>query len=323
MTYGLSALGYLGVGKETTYGTAVSVTKYIPILSEDITPTSGVILPEEIKGSRARETALEGDFTIEGDIEFNGAAENGLGEMLIGALGSCSTSGTASPYVHTFTGKDTLPSYTVEINTGNVMKRIIPGCKVGVLTIGCSVGEPLTVTSTLTGKTENIATSGFGSPSYSTVRAFVGGDASITLGGTASARVENFEVVIDNSLIKDYKTLGGTRTIKDLPEGRRAITGSMDLGFEAVDVYKWFLGGGTAPQTEGTTVAIEVTWTGTSFGGTAYTLKIELPKCRIRTEGANISDADRVVEGVEFDALWDSSSTADVKVTLTNSEASY
>lgn len=315
----ISTEGYLGIGKESTYGTAVSVTKYIPILSESMAPDSGGIFPEDIRADRSRATALEGPFGVSGDVEFQAGPENGLGEMLLGALGTV-TQGTTSPYTHTFVGASTIPSYTVEVNVGESMVRTIPGCKVGTLTISCAAAEPATITATLVGQTETIGTAFATAPTFSTLEPFKWSECKVTIDGTVDANIENLECVIENNLVTDLRTMNETRTIKELPVRQRIITGSMDLNFTSKTYYEWFLGGGTEPQISPRFCSLVFEFIPAN---TDYKLKITMSRVRLRTDSASISGTDRVVEGIEYDAIRDPSTEKDIEVELTNTESTY
>ena len=315
--YTIAAEGYLGIAKETDYGTAIgSPTKYIPILSESISADTGGIFPEDIRGDRARHLALEGPFGVSGDVEFQAGPENGLGQILLGALGTVESTGTGT-VTHTFTGVSTLPSYTVVVNVGDTLVRTISGCKVGTLALSCAAGEPLTVTATLVGRNETVGTATT-IPSYSTLEPFKWSEAKVTVDGTVDANIESMDLTTENTLVTDLRTLNQSRLIKELPERGRVITGSMDLNFTNVTQYERFLGGGTEPQISPWTGSLKFEWLPNA--GAAYSLSITLPKVRFRTDSINISGTDRVVEGIEFDALYSAASTADVIAVLVNSE---
>jgi len=320
----VSLQGYLGIGEETTWGTKVSPDVYIPINSESISTDTGGLFPDDIRGDRSRHQVQEGPVDVSGDFDWNPAPEDGIGEILKGALGSVSsTLATTGVYEHTFESSATLPSYTIEINVGDTMRRKVPGGKIDELTLSCADGEMLSATASMIGKGEEIDET-VRTPSYGTETPFAWSQGQVTIDGTVEANVESIEIVNTNSLIDDFYAIDETRERAGLPEGRREITGSLDISFEDVDYYKWFLGGGTAPQSTPRFASLTLEFTGPVFAeGSAYYLNVSLPKMRLDTSDVAISDADRVVQSIDFDALEDPSSGDDITAKLVNSKSSY
>ena len=71
MPYELGGTGILGVAFETTYGTYIAPTKWIPIRSESLTEVEDKIYRTNIRGLADRSGAIQGYTHIEGDIEFD------------------------------------------------------------------------------------------------------------------------------------------------------------------------------------------------------------------------------------------------------------
>lgn len=108
---------YMGVGKETTYGTAVAATAFF--LLEGM-PRHNLAAPIQrianpsgfgdiVNYPGQRQASLSADIV---------ATPAEIGHLLAGLLGNPTTTGTAAPYTHTFTPQADVPSYTVEFKQG-------------------------------------------------------------------------------------------------------------------------------------------------------------------------------------------------------------
>lgn len=112
-----AALGYLALGKETTKGTAVTPTTYLPYYDQNMVTDENVISDKPIFGNKFRTfQALEGHRTHKGTITAYGEP-NTIGYWLDMLLTKTSTTG-AGPYIHVFGLSSTTDpnSYTMDIS---------------------------------------------------------------------------------------------------------------------------------------------------------------------------------------------------------------
>ena len=125
MSEQIANLSYLAVKKESTKGTAVTPTTYLPFFTEalemdaklnDIAPIMGL--------KAARYDSIKGQREIKGTIAFLGDP-NTAGYVLDMLLTQGSATGGSDPYTHPFTlSKTTNPkSYTIDILKGQVVFR--------------------------------------------------------------------------------------------------------------------------------------------------------------------------------------------------------
>lgn len=124
MSEQISDLGYLALKKETTKGTAVTPTVYLPIYAESITEDMAVQDIDPIMGLKAmRFDTMRGFRSYRGAIEFLGEP-NVAGYVLDMLLTKGTTTG-AGPYTHPFTLSPTTDpkSYTVDIARGRMVFR--------------------------------------------------------------------------------------------------------------------------------------------------------------------------------------------------------
>ena len=122
----LGNIGYLGLAKETTPGTAVTPTDWIPLYKETLTTLLNLVDDMPVAGQRfGRYQVVQGQRTHRGDFEVlcepNTVAR--LADMIL-TQGSPTGSG---PYTHPFTLSNTTnpASYTVDVAIGATVKRFV------------------------------------------------------------------------------------------------------------------------------------------------------------------------------------------------------
>ena len=130
---------YLGVAKETTKGTAVAPTDFIPVLASKLKPVDkiGELYDEGLRGSLVKNYAyIQGRAYTE--LDFGGPVfADTFGYVLGGLLGDVTTTGASAPYTHsisvknaTGTGSDAQPTaFTLtDFYAANV--RYYPGSQI-------------------------------------------------------------------------------------------------------------------------------------------------------------------------------------------------
>lgn len=112
-----AALGYMALGKETTKGTAVTPTIYVPYYDQNLVTDENIIKDQPIFGNKFRTyQVLQGHRSHKGSITAYGEP-NTIGYWLDMLLTKTSTTG-AGPYTHVFGLSSTTDpnSYTLDIN---------------------------------------------------------------------------------------------------------------------------------------------------------------------------------------------------------------
>lgn len=120
----LANLGYLAIGKESTKGTAVTPSVFVPYYSEDVTTKVNLDEDVPIMGhSLARHRTLQGQRSHTGSITVL-AEPNTAGHFFNMLLTRTSTTGS-DPYTHTFQlSSSTAPaSYTIDIQRNDIVSR--------------------------------------------------------------------------------------------------------------------------------------------------------------------------------------------------------
>lgn len=99
---------YLGIAKETTKGTAVAPTDFIPVLASKLKPADviGELYDEGLRGSLLKEyNYIQGRSNS--TFDFGGPVfADTIGYVLGGLLGSVTTTGSTAPYTHAISLKN-------------------------------------------------------------------------------------------------------------------------------------------------------------------------------------------------------------------------
>jgi hypothetical protein len=317
--------GYVGLGKESTYGTGVSPSYYVDATSDGFSLDNQPDYQNTTRG-RATYKGEAGAFTDEGSIDLPANPENGLGLLLLAAFGSESftasdpdSDSTDEVGEHVFSPADTLDALSVEVDRDTDTVRHL-GAGVDALELSHTAEDMLTASVDLVAKEPDPDVSST-SPTYSDLRNFRWHDITLSVAGTnRDTDVTEATFSIENNLSSNFR---GERTLSKLGVGERPVTATMSLDFESTELFELFLGadGATEVQDQLTTVAVDATWTSPETiedTSTGYALNWNMPKCVINTHEATINQNDNVIEDVELRALYDQSLGAEAEVTLTN-----
>lgn len=192
---GLSA--QIGYATESTVGTPVTVTAFVPLLSETLSQdktrleSSGIIAGRRVLTSNQWNG---GNVTVSGSVQHE-LYNRGLGKLFTAMFGDVTTTG-AGPYTHTFTPGDLVgDALTVQVGrpatNGTVYPFTYAGMKVSSWEIACAQGEIATIGLDLVGQrefayrqvTDGVTTSGSAAISSSTA-AFSTDDVGKPISGT-------------------------------------------------------------------------------------------------------------------------------------------
>ena len=312
---------YLGLGKESVYGTAVAVSKYVPYTDESITEDNSFLYAETVE-SRSVVKARLGAYKVGGGINLYTEPEN-CGFLLYSALGALSTTGPAdtSAYTHTFTPGTSMLGMTAFVGsdvTAGALK--ITSALTKSLEIKCVTGEFVSMAVDMVGqKGEQVA---LASPSFSALDPFVFHEGSVEIATVADTNVEAMTVKIENDIYDDDYSLG-SRFRRRGGVGGLKVSGTMDLNFGSLTEWKQFYDGstGTAPVANTySELQLELIITGALISGSSYyKLHCTMPKCVFDTHSANVNQNKRTIENLSWTALG----SAPISIDLVNEVTSY
>jgi hypothetical protein len=244
--------GYVGVGKETTKGTAVAPTLFFRA-SRPVSPALRQEMAEvpDISGYGVADLIPTARH-VEGDLGVV-VTPNAIGVLLTALLGAPTTTGTAPNFTHTFTPKTATPTYTVEAQSGVGIFRV-PGAVVGQLEFSHAANGILEATARYMGRDKTTQ----GTAATPTVETVVFTPTQLTLsvdGANLHALGEDLRLQL--SYPKEVIKTFGTATPYDiLPTGEGDVTLEATVVFDTTAGANWL-----SRYTAGTSVPVSVAWT--------------------------------------------------------------
>jgi len=306
---------YLAMGKEASFGQEATSLRYLDLASEDLKTEHEWMMPE-LAAFRWKRYALKGTLRVSGSISTY-AQFASLGDFLLAALGSISTgqpdpANAPSVFKHEFTPGEGLPSYTIMV-ASEVTGRKFLGCVCSSLELSLAVGELLGVSFEVVGQREEAFTPAEVELDSSPFISFTD-LVSCEVGGEAVG-LEALELTISNDLVEDAFEIG-SRYLPEVPVQGLEVAGSFDLKFKDRKHLDRFL--------DGQETSLHIRFEGPEIeGGYKYALELDMPRIIYKSAGANVSTRERLVERVEFEAIYDPTAGYVIKAILQNREGSY
>lgn len=254
--------------------TATSAYK-MPFAGGNINPVRDTDQLSETDSSRDQGITYVKTSGVEGSPEFY-VRDASIAFWLFMALGADAVTGTTPNFTHVITPSNALPYVTVWRDLADTLYEQYRDCKVGSLAIKAEAGMPLMATAGIQGLQATRLTV---APDTALPVALQSGavynynNATVTLGGGATALVRSFDLTIENNISRQQ-----TDDIVpyDVVEGTREVSLSFDLIFETLDQYNNFHYGAIA----GTTISSTVFTTSALFSfdlGTNNSVAFSLP----------------------------------------------
>jgi len=311
-------LSFLGIAKETTAGTPVASTAFIPVTG--ITPKDNLSLLDD-KGYRGSLVDVYDQIAgvLSGSLDFDGDVfPDTIGYPLAAILPDLVTSGASAPYTHVFsvlnTGGGQPTSYTLNDNyvAGN---RQYPGARFSELGFKFTADGLLTYSAKTT--TYGSVSAAAPTASWTTVPPMVGWAGVAQIAGVTQAELMDAEVTIKRP-VTVINSIDGTQAPASLWSGPVSVDGKATLVMEDDTALTQYL----------TTVkpSVDLNFTSGSGAG-AVQLKLHMTKCSI--SAADITRGKDYVEiPITFTALANATDVgasggySPIKVTVQNAIAS-
>jgi hypothetical protein len=315
-----SLRSYLGIAKETTPGTAVAATHFLPVT--DMSPKDDVTY---LKDKGMRGAMVEDYDTIAGvkvaTYDFGGDVfPDVLGFPLAGVLGDLTTTGASAPFSHAFSVLNSTdgqpPSYTISdyYGGGAASTRRFAGMKFSEVGIKWSADGALTYTAKAMGYASATATNP--TPSFTTVSLMPAWIGVISIGGSTVTYVTDGEVTIKRP-VDAIHTADGTADPYKVWAGPVTVDGKMTIVMEDDTEYTRYL--------TNTKPALDMDF---SQGAAAALTEVKLHMTKAAYTAAEVGRGKDYVElAVTFEGLANttdvgaSSGYSPIKVTLQNAIA--
>lgn len=247
---------WLMFAKQTAKGTpatpAVANTFKVPFTGGSINPTREIDQLAETDSSRNVGISFTKTGGVDGTPECY-VRDASVGALLFYALGADAVTGTTN-FVHTITPANTIPYVTFWRDIADTLFEQYSDCKISNLTISTTAGSPLTAAVTVNGLASTRLTA---DPSLSPVIPLASSyvynynDATVQLGGGATALVGSFELAIENNVTRQQTD---AFVPYDNIAGQLEVSLSFDLIFETLDEYNKFHYGSISGTTQSSSI---------------------------------------------------------------------
>lgn len=234
-----------GFGVESTVGTRVAPTRFLPFLDESITQQIDYIESQSYRaGRKTKVVRRPGSIRALGDINME-LAPQGLGLWLKQAFGTNVDAGSG-PYTHTLTpgplvGKSLSLQIARPDQDGTLNPFDYAGVKITKWEIDAEVGKLATMKSSVWGMEledtgEDLATASY--PSGLVPFSFI--DGSLTIAGD-DVPVKNVQLTGDLGLQVDRQRLSSGVSKEPIESAIRQYGGTMMADFSGLDLYNRFI----------------------------------------------------------------------------------
>jgi len=310
----LSALTKVGLRREASWGAGGSPTVCLPVDSPGFTVPYEQLLDNSVRGIAAVDfAAYQGVGHVEGSLSGPAYPEE-LGYLLLCALGSCSTSGTAAPYTHTFSLDSSPPSLAIQ-DENDVETWRYTGCNVSELTITFNAAEGLvTYSADFVGKEREEPTDE-PIPADATNAPFRGWMISAAVGTS-----DPFGKIIEGEMsfsreVEQHYLDGNSQYPQAATVGPLEVTGRCTILFDSAADYARYL--------SKTQEAFVLTF---NYGNGADEKELKIT-CSNMDFGDGAAEIDRGDQALKLSytmrALYNSTDGGPCQVTLKNSKSSY
>lgn len=306
----LSALGYLGIASETTFGTAIAPVLYVPYTSVKVEDVIKKNVDSGIRATLAKDYAVY-NSTRHSTVDIESLAyPDTLGYFFKGIMGADTVTGSSAPYTHKFTLANTnAPSYTIsDYNViSGTQERRYAGSILDQLDIKFDNMDEIKVSAKYQGKVGSLTTKT--TPTQTILQPFLGWNAQLTLNGTANVNMLGGDISIKRTNELIY-TANDTQDPSKYVTGVMEITGKLTFDVDDETEYLLFL--------NSTQPSIKVVFTVSA----SETLTIQLSKVDIAKANVDKS-AQNVRVDMSFTALYNTTDSGLATITLLNSVATY
>ena len=177
---------YIGLGKESSFATAATISKYVDPITFSLTPEKEPVIQRTV-ASRSPVSFYSGKLVVTGEMEIP-LYTDVLGDFLMMLLGKVSSSqpdptNAPSVYQHDFTPiekNETPTTYTLEAGEDVIARRIL-GVILESMSIELAPGEAPTAACSILGVKEE--TADLATPNFPSAPAFGENDAQVKLNG--------------------------------------------------------------------------------------------------------------------------------------------
>lgn len=287
--------GQVGWKSETTWGTAVTVDTFMPVLESTFDVDEGHLRSDGIRaGRRTRAPGRLGARTVSGSVNLE-LPNTSLAVLLKHMFGTVNTTGVG-PYTHTYSpGPQVSKSLTLQTGITDASDTTRPftasGVKLDSWELSASVGELAQLSFDWTGR-DLVTATALASASYATITPFSFIDASITVNGSAVASANAVTLSGSKNLRNDRHVLGSRYIREQLEDEHWEITSEISADFDDLTLYALSVAGTQVASVltySNGTESLVVTCSGQVIGDPPSLTRIGLEEQTIRLEHSHAS----------------------------------
>jgi hypothetical protein len=320
-----ASFGYFGMAVETTPGTAVAPTKFLPVRDVDFPIENNFIEIREIAGSRQRYMNYDGPLRPNVSFTSSFYPAGAMGVLLKALFGSVTTAAagaSATAKKHTFGDAVTLPSLSVERSDARaggqgILLQRLNGVKIESIGFACSYGEAVDVT--VSGQGLDFPTTPGSKPgafTYPTMDPFIFSGATVKVDGVANSLFKSINFEFTNTLERQ-ESLRGARTAYKIYEGGLTCTLGGTLIFDDLTLYD--------KLKNSTVLSVGALFEGATIdapNSIKYNSEFTWPRVKVSTFGIPMTAGEVIEADVEFQVSFDQTTSKIVDATLTNLDVS-
>jgi len=321
MAQGYGHKGWIGVGRETTWGTRVAPTVFERPIEESMKLNQSQ-LPLPSLGTAGQYRSVASRRFVDGGFKFYAGFNGMIGVLLNDAIGDASSAqvDASSAYDHTINPDSDLPvglSIQCSRDAANIGTAYdYEGCQIESLTLRQSNEAPLEVEVAFQGEEETKQSEA--TESFATLYQIDYSMLTVQVNSVAQ-NVKEFEVTIANNLATDRGNLGSRlRPGIGRGSGPREVSGSMLIEFDDVTEYDLFR--------DLTEVPIVATWAAPANAiesGYTYNLAITMSQCYLEgPPDIGMKDGGPLMLPVDFRAFCTTADNDEITAVLRNTDTS-
>lgn len=319
MAYGQS--GHLAICFQQSFGLTSTTSPYfIPLVSESIAESIQQLAETNMYGRLSESPYHEGVHEFSGEIRSE-AHPVYLGVLLKAALGQNSVTAQSSVFVHEFLptqadwdAKAALPPLTMELHRDVGSAFVYSDMLATTLTLEIAHGQLLSAAMEAIGG--RFSQKAAFTPTYATGRPWTWDVASATHDGLEINGLRSLTISFENQLAS-FHTLSGAKTASHIKRnGPQTVKVEGTLLFDDQQMFQAFQG-----QTER---RLHLTLSGEAVSSSNKALlTVDIPRFRVHEMAPQMSGVGQIEVPFTGGGLVDTTSNYALRVTLTNTQASY
>lgn len=319
---------WLGVGEESTWATAVTPTRFIPITEESLKAKVNFKSPAGIlPGYHSTRSSAEviTSQSAEGGIKCE-VPKNGFGlflKYLMGTSSNTSLGSGAYKQTHSIGTVTAGKGLTIQKFLGDVAGTEVEaftyiGCRIPKAEFSIDVDGFLECSLDIDSKYENKAIAPT-SPTFIDTQPFHFAELNVKLDGSpvTAPLIKGVSVAIERPVESDRRGAGAAGfKAEQFENGTPKVSGKIKTEFsDMTTFYNKFV--------SGTAASFELVCVGTNIGGSYdQTFSLTIPKIHYRGESPNIKGEGIVELEIPFEARWDGTNAL-AKIDYTTSDTTY